>query len=137
MSERFRKNLVKYGVAFGVCLVFAALHCYSKGITQMGEADVYRTLSDAFTVPGLLCGFSGALAWLSREGALDGISYVAQYAVKSLLFFARRGALETYKEYVERRRAKQSGSYGFLFVTGAACLLIGTVFTALFYQTYR
>ena len=137
MNERFRKNLVKYGVASFVALAFAAIHCYTKDITKMDTADVYRTLSDAFTAPGLLFAFSGTLAWLSREGALDGISYVAQYAVKSLLFFARRGTMETYKEYVERRREKKSGSYGFLFVVGAACVLIGTVFTALFYQTYR
>ena len=137
MSERLRNNLLKYGISFGVCLAFAALHCYSKGIATMELADVYRTLSDAFSVPGILCGFSGALAWLSQEGALDGIGYVTQYAVKSLLFFARRGAMETYKEYVERRREKKKVSYGFLFVTGAVCLLVGTVFTALFYQMYR
>jgi hypothetical protein len=136
VSERLRNNLLKYGISFGICLIFAAVHCYSKGIAQMGKADMYRTLSDAFTVPGLLCGFSGVLMWLSKEGALDGVSYVAQYAVKSLLFFARRGALETYKEYVERRREKKKGSFGFLLLVGAVCMAIALVFTGLFYSTY-
>ena len=137
MSEKFRKNLVKYAIAFGVCLVYAAIHLFTRDPGAMERADLYRTLSDAFTVPGLICGFSGALVWLSNEGSLDGIGYVLQYAAKSLLFFGRRGPLETYKEYVERRQAKRTGGYAFLFVTGAVCLLIGTVFTALFYQMYR
>ena len=137
MSEKFRKNLIKYSITFAICLVFAGFHCYNQNITEAKTADVYRILSDAFTVPGMLCGFSGALSWLSGAGSLDGLMYVGQYAVKSLLFFAHRGAMETYKEYVERRHAKPKGSYGFLFVTGAVCLLIGTVFTALFYQAMR
>ena len=136
MSERLRNNLLKYGISAGVCLLFAAIHCYSRGIADMEVLDIYRTLSDAFAVPGLICIFSGGLMWLSQEGALDGVSYVAQYAVKSLLFFARRGALETYKEYVERRREKRKVSFGFLILVGAACMVIAVVFMILFYQVY-
>ena len=61
---------------------------------------------------------------------------MAQYAVKSLLFFARRGAMETYKEYVERRHEKKKASFGFLILVGAACMAIAIVFTILFYQVY-
>ena len=137
MSEKSRKNLIKYGIAFAVSLAFAGFHCYSQDIMEAKTADVYRILSDAFTFPGMLCGFAGALAWLSAAGSLDGISYVLQYAAKSLLFMGRDGYRETYAEFVERRHAKKHGGYGFLFVTGAVCIVIGTVFTALFYQTYR
>jgi len=134
VSEKLRKNLIKYGISAAACLAFAGFFAYNRGIAEGSMADVYRILSDAFTVPGLMCVFSGALVWLSGEGALDGVTYVVQYAVKSLLFMGGRGKRETYREYVERRRAKKMGGYGFLLVTGAVSLLVGAVFMVLFYQ---
>ena len=133
MSEKIRKNLVKYGIAFAACLAFAAFPLFSRNPGAMARQDLYRTLSDAFTVPGLLCLFAGGLLWLSQEGAMDGVSYVLQTAVKSLLFMGRQAHRETYGEYVERRRAKKSGGFGFLLITGVVCLLIAGLFTLLFY----
>lgn len=136
MSENGRKNLIKNAIAFGVGLAFAAIHCFSRGILEMELVARYITLSDAFTVPGMLMGFSGMLVCLANGGAFDGVGYVLGHAIRSLMFFGRRGEAETYKEYVERRREKKTTGYGFLFVTGAVFLAIGTVFTALYYRVY-
>ena len=61
MSERLCNNLLKYGISAGMCLFFAAILCYSRGIADMEALDIYRALSDAFAVPGLICIFSGGL----------------------------------------------------------------------------
>lgn len=136
MSENGRRNLIKYSISFGLGLIYAAIHCFSRDIGAMEPVDIYRTLSDAFFVPGMFMGFAGLLVWVANEGALDGVSYVLGNAFRSLMFMGRRGKVETYKEYVERRREKKTIGYSFLFVTGAVFLVVQTVFTALYYQVY-
>ena len=132
MSERFRKNLIKFGIGFGLCAVYIVYHCVSNGISKMAPVDLYRTLSDAFTVPGLLCIFFGLIFWLANEGAFNGIGYVLRYAVQSLIFLGRRGAVEKYKDYVEKQEKKKTKGYSFLFVIGAVCIVISLVFILLY-----
>lgn len=136
MSERLGKNLLKYGICSAVCLAYAAFHCFSRGITQMSAVDLYRTVSDGFTVPGMLCVFAGLLVWLSNEGVFNGIGYVLKYAAKSLMFFTRRGEVEKYSDYVESRKDKEITGYSFLFVVGGICLVIAVVFVFLYEQAH-
>ncbi len=136
MSERARKNLIKYGISGGLCLAYAVLHCVSRNASEMSAVDLYRTLADGFTVPGMLCIFAGLIVWLSNEGAFNGVSYVLKAAVQSLLFLGRRGPVEKYGDYVENQRKKQTKGYSFLFVTGAVCLAVAGVFLVLYYQVY-
>ena len=116
---------IKSSISFGLSLGYAALHCVLRDAET--AADVYRTLSDGFTVPGLMCIFAGLLSWLSGEGAFDGVGYVLGNAARLLLFQGRR-------TYQEARREKKSTGCGFLFVTGAVCLAAAGVFTVLFYR---
>ena len=76
MSERLRNNLIKYGITGAVCLIYAAVHCFSRDVETMVPVDLYRTVSDSFMVPGMVCVFSGLVTWLSNEGAFNGIGYV-------------------------------------------------------------
>ena len=134
MSDRLRKNLIKYGITAGICLVFAAAFCFKQDITNRAPLDVYRIISDGFTIPGLMCIFAGLLTWLSGEGAFLGISYVMKNLFQSLLFFGRRGPVEKYGDYVESQKEKKTTGYSFLFVVGAVCLGISGIMIALFYQ---
>ena len=136
MSERLRNNLLKYGICSAVCLAYAAIHCFSRGVTQMSPVDLYRTISDGFTVPGMLCIFAGLLVWLSNEGTFHGIGYVLKNAAKALMFFTRRGEVEKYADYVESRKGKKITGYSFLFVVGAVCLVITVVFVLLYEQAH-
>lgn len=136
MSERARNNLIKYGISGGLCLVYAVYHCISRNVSEMAVVDLYRTVADGFTVPGMLCIFAGLIVWLSNEGALNGVSYVLKAAVQSLIFLGRRGPVEKYGDYVENQRKKQTKGYSFLFVTGAVCLAVTAVFLVLYYQAY-
>ena len=136
MSERARNNLIKYGITGAVCLIYAAIHCFSRDVGTMAPVDLYRTVSDSFTVPGMVCIFSGLVTWLSNEGAFHGIGYVMKRVYESIMFFGRRGPVETYGDYVESRKKKQATGYAFLFVVGAVCLVISGIFIVLYYQVY-
>lgn len=135
MSERLRNNLLKYGIGGAGSVGIAMWHYAGQITTGMSQADKYRILSDGFSIPGLLLLFAGLMIWLSNQGALNGVSYVLHYVVQSLLFLGRRGAnVETYGEYVEKRREKATKGFAFLFVLAAACLLISGVFVAMYYK---
>ena len=136
MSERLRGNLIKYGISGGLCAIYIVCHCVSRDVGQVSLVDQYRIVADSFTVPGMLFIFSGLITWLSNEGAFNGLSYVFKTAVQSLIFLGRRGPVETYGDYVENRRKKQTKGYGFLFVVGAVCLAVAGVFIALYYRVY-
>ena len=91
----------------------------------MEDRELYRIISDIFTVPGLFCLFIGGLLWLSGKGAFDGVGYVLGNALRLLTFQPRRA-------YAPRK--KKTAGCGFLFVTGAVCLAAAGVFTVLFYR---
>ena len=137
MSERLRSNLIKYGIGFGMGLAYAAYHCFSRDLGAMAPVDLYRTLSDAFTVPGLLCVFFGLIIWLSNEGAFNGVGYVMKYAVQSLIFLGRRGTVEKYGDYVEKQQKKKSKGYSFLFVVGGVFLAVSVVFVILYTKVHN
>lgn len=132
MSKRMKSNLIKYGISGGACLLLAIAYVVSADFLNLELKDQLRILCDAFTLPGMLCIFGGALVWLGNEGTFDGIGYVLSYAFHALL----PGSLnkrESYKEYLERKRGKRTTGYGFVFVVGLVCMIISFIFLALFY----
>jgi len=48
VSERLRKNLMKYGICGGICLIYAAWHCFSRNVLEMSATDLYRTVGDSY-----------------------------------------------------------------------------------------
>ena len=136
MSDQLRRNLLKYGIAGGLCIAIAVIYCVLRDFSQMTLVEKYRTLCDAFTVPGLLMLMFALLMSVSNEGALDGVGYVALNALKMLI---PGGALkmENYKEYLERRRANRVKNYVTLYLTAAICLAISAIFLILFYTVFE
>ena len=139
MSSPLKKNLIKYGVSVGLSLALAYFYVYVRVDFQNPGAtpliEWYRTLCDAFTIPGLILLMFGCLMSLSNTGAMDGLGYVVSIAVKMLI---PGGALnmERYKEYLDRRRANRIRGYGFLYIVGAGCMAVSLVFMVLFYSLY-
>jgi len=120
----------KYAIAGGSCIAFAALYCALRSFPQMPLPEKYRTLCDAFTVPGVLCLCLGALLWAGKHGAFSGIGYCLRVAGNALL--PGRREQETYYDYVQRRRHKHPNG-GFLLATGAACMTVAVTFLAVYY----
>ena len=115
MSENVRKNLLKYGITAGVCIAVAVLFCAVRDFGQMSQVVRYRTLCDAFTVPGLLAICVGALLWVSNEGFFYGLGYCLDVTRKALIPGGRK-KIERYYDYVQRHNQKKITGYGFLFV---------------------
>ena len=133
MSEGLRKNLLKYGICGGVCLALAVFYCAVRDFGQMKPVEMYRTLCDAFTVPGVLCLCVGGLLWVSNEGAFHGLGYCLDVTRKALIPGGRQ-KMEKYYDYVMRHKEKKIKGFGFLFLCGGVCMAIAIVFMILFYN---
>lgn len=134
MSAKVKTRLAKYGG----CAVFTALMVWLfvwLRETPATLAEQMRLLCDAFTIPAVMLLCLGGLVWASNEGALDGIGYVLSFTIKSLTP-GKRGTIEKYADYVERKREKRGGGYGFLLISGAVVMAIALVFLGVFYLVY-
>lgn len=135
MSEELRNRLLKYGISAGVCAGLVLVYCTTRNFSQMELVEKYRTLCDAFTIPGLLCLCVGVLIWASNDGFFYGLSYCLNVAWRALIPGARYKS-ERYYDYVTRKKEKQITGYGFLFLVGGICMAFALVFMALFYRIY-
>lgn len=131
MKKPRLSTVIRYAAAIAVWLCFAVWYLLSNGVLDAALKDVYRLVSDAFGVPGLLYLFAGLLIYLSNEGAFDGISYVLQYAFKALIPGTQK--MENYGTYRERSREKRITGYGFLLIIGGVLQALSLLFTWLFY----
>ena len=128
-----KTRLIKYGTTLGVCFAFVVFYLWGLDWAAMDTRAILRNLSDAFSVPGLLCVFSGLFIWLSNEGTLDGVGFVLSHAFH-LIIPGSALKHENYGEYLERKRGKKPMGFGFLLISGAICLVISGVLLMLFHQ---
>lgn len=136
MSKRLRNNLLKYGITGVVCLGLAAVYCVLRDVTNLPRVDQYRTLCDAFTIPGVLALCVGLLLWVSNDGFFYGLGYCLDVTRKALIPGGRR-KIEKYYDYVQRHRDKKITGFGFLYICGGVCMAIAIVFLMLFYGIYQ
>ncbi len=130
-----KKRLIKHGVAAAVCAAAAVCYCAAREFSAMPLLDKYRTLCDAFTVPGLLALCVGVLLWASNDGLFCGLGYCLDVACKALIPGGRK-KIEKYYDYVQHRKGKAVTGYGFLFFWGGVCMAAAALFMALFYRLY-
>ena len=129
-----KRKWLKYGVFTAICVVLVVFYCASRDFSQLTRAEKYRTLCDAFTIPGLISLGLGALIWASGDGIFCGLQYSLRMAFRGLL----PGAYpqERYYDYLTRTREKKRSGYGFLLLGGGVCMGIALVLLALFYCIY-
>lgn len=136
-GKNWKSILLKYGITafIGGLMVYGVISFHGLSSAQT-NVEIYRILADAFTIPGVVILLCGVLVAIANEGAFEGLSYVASYAIKMLIPGTGKQH-EKFGEYVERRREKGGvKGYGFLFVTGGIFMVIAIVFIALFYSVY-
>lgn len=135
MSKRLRNNLLKYGISVAVCAAVVIFFCTVRDFDKMKLVDRYRTLCDAFTIPGLLCLCLGVLLWISNDGFFYGLGYCIEVTWRALIPGTKQ-KMEKYYDYVQRKKGQKVMGYGFLFVVGGVCMAIALVFMALFFKIY-
>lgn len=137
MSKRLRKNLLCYGITTAIGIGMVALFLSTRDFGALtSQAERYRLLTDAFTIPGTVILCVGLLVWVSNQGMFNGIAYALSYTLRRLIP-GLGNKHERYYDYVERKREKGGVTgYGFLLITGAAFLAVACIFMALFYRVY-
>jgi hypothetical protein len=132
------KTWLKYLITALVGLIFAGTYCITNGlVTETDPVKVFKILSDAFTVPGMLLVCIGCFQFCVSHGAFYGI----QYVVHSLLVNHNWSRTkfkdkETYAEYVEAKKAKAGDNAGtpYLFFVGLLFILISVVFVIAYHN---
>ncbi len=138
MSYTRKSFLKRFAVGFLVALLIGYLYLSSRvsGIEDFRKLlpmEQYRLLCDAFTIPGMLFILSGCLIALGNAGALDALGYMAHYLAVTFLP-GQKGKVESYYDYVQEKREKNTKGYAFLFAVGGIFMAIAVVFLALFYS---
>lgn len=135
MSGKALSRLLKYGIttALGIGISVGYI-CYRGGFSTLAEMDgwmLYMTLCDAATIPGMLIFFMGCLVGLANTGVFDGLGYVLSTAVK-MLVPGRALTMESYRDYVARKREGSTRGYGFMLIVGGGFLVVALLFLALY-----
>jgi len=134
VSRKMKGILLRYGIAilFGAGLVWLVLHLHGyAALTE--EADRWKTLSNAFTIPASVLLMVGVLVLINNTDALDGLTYALNWLKTTLLPGSKQ---PRYTDYVEHRRARPKGKSAFLFIVGFAFLAVAVFCLIKFYQFY-
>lgn len=99
---------------------------------QTDKSEIFKILSDAFFIPGVLVFGMGALIWCGNEGTFDMLAY----GVRQFFGLFKRNPLdEKYKSFYDYREAKKQRkkSFGYLLIIGGCCLALSALFAYLYY----
>jgi len=136
VKQEKKAILTKYGICFGVATLITVIVFWMKGFFTDSLAVNVQILSDGFSVSGILLLLFAGMMFISGEGALIGIGFVLRNIVQAFLPMGRKNH-EFYAQYRERKLAeiKKSNDHCIL-VTGFVFLLIGIIFTAVWYVKF-
>ena len=134
MSKELKSNLFKYGITalIGALMAFTTTQTHNLAEAAT-DAEKYRILSDAFTIPGVILIMVGLLVMVSNGGFFNGMAYAFSYAARLLVPGVSKD-VGRYGDFIERRARRGKTGYGFLIIVGAAFLAVAIVFLILFYH---
>ncbi|MBQ8368654.1 MAG: DUF3899 domain-containing protein [Clostridia bacterium] len=134
-----KTTILKYGITAAAAGLITWTTLELHGFAYLtSDAERYRLLADAFTIPGVSLIMVWLLVLVSGEGIFDGIGYALSYTVTTLLPGMGNKKAEAYADYIERKQAARAGrmSCAFLWHVGAAFMIPAAVFIVLFYGVY-
>ena len=136
MKKDNKALLLKYITCFAIASLIAIAVFWSKGFFGPATAVNLQILADGFFVSGILLTLFAGMMFVSREGALIGISFVMRNVVLAFIPMGRKKH-EVYRDYRERKlkELKKTNDKSIL-VTGLFFLMIGIVFTVIWYKNY-
>ena len=136
MKKDNKALLLKYITCFAIASLIAIAVFWSKGFFVHSTAVNIQILADGFFVSGILLTLFAGMMFVSREGALIGISFVMRNVVLAFIPMGRKKH-EVYRDYRERKlkELKKTNDKSIL-VTGLFFLVIGIVFTVIWYKNY-
>ena len=138
MENKYVKLLIKYGACFLLMALATIVYLVSVEFSFSKDLEtVYLNLADSFTIPAVFVLAFGALIWISTTGFFDSLAYIVNIGIRSLIPMGRKDKFEKFYDYKVRKDGKRITGYGFVLISGFAYLLVGIVFTILFYTVYQ
>lgn len=131
MTKALKTKIMCYvtSILINAYLVFS--YASSRDIGSLELVDRYHVLCDAFFLPGLIMVFLGLLMVMNNLGALDTMAYGFSY-VMHMLAPGAFDKMDSYLDFIEKRRANRSGGYGFLLVVGGIMIAVSVVFLVMY-----
>ena len=131
MTKALKTKIMCYLTSIVVCAYLVYSYCTNRDIGNLELVNQYHVLCDAFFLPGLIMIFLGLLMVMNNLGALDTMAYGFSY-VLHMLAPGAFDKMDSYLDYIEKRRANRSGGYGFLLVVGTVMVAVSVVFLVLY-----
>ena len=117
---------VKWGIV-AVALVVLMIF-YEQPFSQEGAKEIVGTISDCFAIPGVVMAGIGALTYLAKLGAYDGISYAfSNFALHSIIPGTHKDKPESFYEYKKSKEEKGRKWLSHLFFAGLVPLVISVI----------
>ena len=136
MKQETKVKLRNYAICFVIEALIAFFVIWSKGFFTQSAAVNIQILSDAFFVSGILMTLFAGMMYVSGEGALVGIGFVLRNVVLTFIPMGR-ARQERYADYRARKMGEaKKRSNSCILVTGLVFLLIGIVFTVIWYAAF-
>ena len=107
-KEEFLKKYMPY-IRWGIVAVIAVvlMFAYEQPFSKEGAKEIVGAVSDCFAVPGVVMAGIGALSYLAKLGAYDGISYVfTNFALHSIIPGMYKDKFDSFYEYKQMKEAK-------------------------------
>jgi hypothetical protein len=127
-QELYKKYMpyVKWGIVAAVAVVL--MFVYEQPFTKEGAKEIAGAISDCFAIPGILMAGVGALTYLAKLGAYDGISYAfSNFALHSLIPGMHEDKHESFYEYKTAKDEKGRKWLSQLFFVGLVPLSISVI----------
>ena len=133
MTKALKTKIMCYvtSIVINAYLVFSYVRSHEIG--TLPRIDQYHVLCDAFFLPGLIMIFLGLLMVMNNLGALDTMAFGFSY-VMHMLAPGAFDKMDSYLDFIEKRRANRSSGYGFLLVIGSVMVAISVVFLVLYFS---
>lgn len=136
MKQENKALLIKYLISFVVaCVLTVAVFAIQGFFTDDAGVNM-QILADGFTVSGGLMSLYAGLLFVSRQGALLGISFALRYTLLTFIP-GGRARQELYKDYRERKMSEmKKWTELHVLLTGLVFFAAGIVLTVIWYVKF-
>ncbi len=128
-----RKQWIAIGISFGL----AALMMLARGVLSAETtADRILAVCDGFSIVGVFEVCLGLLMWVAGDGFFDSLGYAVKSAAHMFVPGKARQAHRSFYDYKQEKAEKRRNrsTVGIVLRSGLLLLVLGVVFTVIWYQ---